>query len=347
MKLLVITQKLDKNDDLLGFFHEWVKEFAKNVDQLSVIALGVGEYDLPENINVHSLGKENGTSKISRIIKFYSLVFSKRNEYDAVFVHMNPEYIILAGLFWRRMKKKVFLWYTHKHVSLRLKMGHAFCTKVFSASKESFRLPTNKLHVMGHGIATSVLIAADHKEPAPFTVLTIGRISPVKRHEDLIEAMGKVKKQIPDVVCKIVGAPGTSEQIIYMQKLEAHVRNKCLEKNVVFVGSIPNRQILPYLQKADVFVNLSGTGSVDKAVLEAMSAEVPILTSNEAFFPILKNMPNLIVSNEPAALSQSILKIHAMKDEEKKRIGKELREMVVKDHNLQTLIGRLVALMRE
>ena len=58
MKLLILTQKVDKNDPILGFFHRWVEEFARHCEQVTVIALGVGEYDLPQNVRVFSLGKE-------------------------------------------------------------------------------------------------------------------------------------------------------------------------------------------------------------------------------------------------------------------------------------------------
>ena len=57
MKLLILTQKVDENDDVLGFMHGWIKEFAKHYEKIIVVALGVGQYDLPENVKVLSLGK--------------------------------------------------------------------------------------------------------------------------------------------------------------------------------------------------------------------------------------------------------------------------------------------------
>ena len=32
MKLLIITQKVDSADPILGFFHQWVEEFAKHCE---------------------------------------------------------------------------------------------------------------------------------------------------------------------------------------------------------------------------------------------------------------------------------------------------------------------------
>src|SRR3989339_803491 len=63
MKLLILTQKIDKNDDLLGFFYAWVGEFAKYYKKITVICLYRGESDLPENVKVLSLGKENLSSR--------------------------------------------------------------------------------------------------------------------------------------------------------------------------------------------------------------------------------------------------------------------------------------------
>ena len=55
MRLLILTQKVDQNDDILGFFHGWIREFSKNFETITVISLGVGEYNLPANVRVLSL----------------------------------------------------------------------------------------------------------------------------------------------------------------------------------------------------------------------------------------------------------------------------------------------------
>jgi len=59
MKLLIITQKVDMNDDVLGFMHGWINEFAKHCEKITVICLQKGEHELSDNVKVLSLGKEN------------------------------------------------------------------------------------------------------------------------------------------------------------------------------------------------------------------------------------------------------------------------------------------------
>ena len=56
--LLIITKTVDENDQLLGFFIGWLREFAKKYDRINVLCLEKGSFSLPENIKVISLGKD-------------------------------------------------------------------------------------------------------------------------------------------------------------------------------------------------------------------------------------------------------------------------------------------------
>ena len=109
MKLLVITQKVDTNDQLLGFFTEWLKRLVGKFDKLTVLCLKKGQYDLPSNVKIISLGKDRGVSKLKQLSTFYFLLFTFRKEYDSVLVHMNPIWMVLGGLPWKLMGKKRFL----------------------------------------------------------------------------------------------------------------------------------------------------------------------------------------------------------------------------------------------
>ena len=68
MKLLIITQKVDINDDNLGSFHDWIKKLAGFAD-INVIANYAGEYELPENAKIYSLGKRKWRRENYKIFK--------------------------------------------------------------------------------------------------------------------------------------------------------------------------------------------------------------------------------------------------------------------------------------
>ena len=52
----------------------------------------------------------------------------------------------------KNFQKKTLLWYTHKAVNWKLKLAEKLVDKIFTASKESFRLPSKKVEITGHGI---------------------------------------------------------------------------------------------------------------------------------------------------------------------------------------------------
>src|SRR3989344_6033891 len=143
MKLLICTQTVDSQDSHLGFFVRWIEEFAKHCEKVTVICLRDGGLTISDNVKVYEIGK--AASSTQKAVRLLSLVWKLRTEYDTVFVHMNPEYIVLAGWLWRVWNKRVALWYTHKSVNLKLRIAVIFSHIVFTASKESFRLSTKKL----------------------------------------------------------------------------------------------------------------------------------------------------------------------------------------------------------
>ena len=71
MRLLIVSQKVDIEDPILGFFHGWLLEFAKQCEEVTVIGLEVGKYALPKNVKVYSLGKEAGQSRLKYLFRLW------------------------------------------------------------------------------------------------------------------------------------------------------------------------------------------------------------------------------------------------------------------------------------
>src|SRR3990167_2087068 len=152
MNLLILTQKVDKRDDNLGFFHHWLEKFAEKTDKMFVITNFVGEYSLPDNAQVFSLGKEKGFGRIRRYFNFYKYIFEELPKSDAVFIHMIPAWVILVWPVAAIYRKKIYLWYTHKSLTFSLRLAEKLVAKIFTASLESCRLNSKKIAVVGHGI---------------------------------------------------------------------------------------------------------------------------------------------------------------------------------------------------
>src|SRR3989338_8762744 len=294
MKLLIITQKVDINDDNLGSFHNWLKKLAEKAD-IFVIANYVGQYELPDNAKVFSLGKEIGVGKLVKIFKYQWFLLKLLPRVDGVFFHMCPEYVLGAHLWPKIFRKKTLLWYAHKSVNWKLRLAEKLVDKIFTPSRESFRLPSKKLEITGHGIDMDKFKPAEtKKDGSKFKIISVGRISPVKNYEIMISAAEILKnKNLPagrqgfDFKINIAGDPILESDKIYSEKLKNLIKEKKLESVIEFVGPVSNKYIGEFYQSGDLFINLSDTGSLDKAILEAMACGLKILTSNEAFKDIL------------------------------------------------------------
>lgn len=280
MKLLIVTQAVDQDHTVLGFFHRWIEEFAAHCEQIEVITLFEGKHTLPKNVHVHSLGKEKGErSSFSYALRFLRLIWKLRNEYDVVFVHMNVEYLVVAGWLWKALRKRVALWYTHGTVSWRLKLATVFADRLFTASEASMRLRTTKKRVVGHGMD----LGASPMLPPPsgsLHLMTAGRIAPVKRLDRMVEAVAALYKEGSEVTFSILGGPVTPEDKVYETTLRSHVAELGLSEVIRLLGPQDLAGVRSELSRSHLFLHASETGSLDKAPLEALAAGVPVVSTN-------------------------------------------------------------------
>ncbi len=346
-RLLIVTQKVDMNDPILGFFHRWIVEFAANFERVTVICLQKGEYQLPQHVRVFSLGKETKKSRFRYLINFYSFIFKERDSYDTVFVHMNPIYVILGAPVWKSFGKKIALWYVHKHVDLKLRIAEKFAGLIFTASKESFRLPSQKLRVAGHGIdigqfAASSVGVQNNTEPNTYRLLSVGRISKTKQVRIMVEAVQKLLEQHCSFALTLVGSGVTTEDKQYENKIKHFVKEAGLDGSVQFAGNISPSAVNTYYRSAQMLINLSETGSMDKAVLEGMLSGLQILTSNEAFKNIVPAQ-NFI---SPADVGIEIL-TKKIQELSQTTVDPDLKKYVMENHNIKNLIPKIASILSE
>ncbi len=341
IKLLIITQKVDINDDILGFFHGWIEKFAGKFEKIIVICLQEGDYDLPRNVKVLSLGKERGKSKIKYLINFYRFIYRERKNHDTVFVHMNPIYVILGGLFWKLRHKKISLWYAHGYADWRLKLAERIANIIFTSTKEGFRIKSKKLKIVGQGIDTKKFKPIAKKENRVFKIISVGRISPSKDYETLIKAIEDLKDINFEV--EIIGGVGLPGDESYSERIKELVKKEELKRAIKFLGPLPFKKIASHLQSADLFVSMGLTGSLDKVLLEAMACGLPILTCNEALENVLGKYRKVLMypKKDFKFLAKKIDFIFKLKDGERKAIGQDLRQIVVRDHSLNNLIKKI------
>jgi glycosyltransferase involved in cell wall biosynthesis len=345
MKLLIITQIVDRNDSNLGFFHRWIEEFSKHCETVTVICLKEGDHALPSNVRVFSLGKENGkASRLQYAMRFWKLIWQERKNYDAVFVHMNVEYVVLGGIFWRLWHKRIGLWYLHKSVTWKLRVANLLTHEVFTGTKESFRLPSKKIHIMGQGIDVKAFSKMPHEGPSVFTIIFVGRLSPIKGVDILIDAAHLLKQKGLSFKLQIIGGAETPDQIAYAKSLHERVEKYDLTQEVTFVGPIPNHELPAYLSKASVFVNTGRTGSLDKAGIEPMAVGLPVVSCNDSYRAILEPYYLYFKEGDIQGLADILMRL-ADDISERSASGAALKQEAFAHHNLETLVPRILSLL--
>ncbi len=346
MRLLIVTQAVDTEDPVLGFFVQWIEEFAKHVERIEVICLKEGKHALPANVRVHSLGKERGAaSRAAYAWRFLSLAWRLRRDYDAVFVHMNPEYVVLGGLLWRLLGKRIGLWYVHKSVDLKLRAAVCLAHDIFTVSRDGFFLKTHKLHAVGHGIDTAAFHAPIEPFHNPVRIVSVGRITPIKNLDTLIEVVALLKERGIDAEATLIGAPALPSDEAYEESLEALARERNVADKVHFAGSVSHTRMPERYRHFDISVNLSPTGGMDKAVLESMAAGLLVLASNRVFVELFGAHATTLLFQEKdvGACADKIADfVHHVEDA--KRVRADLQRQVgVMD--IQTLVPRILSFL--
>ncbi len=348
INILIITQKLDMNDSYFGFFHDWVKLFAKNSSKVTVISLETYKYDLEDNVKVLSLGKEKNNSKIKYLYLLWKYVISERKNYDIAFCHMSPLYVICAFLPLKFFNKKIALWYVHRSVDLKLKIATILSDIIFTATAESFGIKSKKVNYMGQAVHIKkferpIEIVNNNDT---LKIITVGRITSIKRLEILIRSAHILKAENTPFQIDIIGAPVTASDFDYEKELKKEIKEKNLENEVKFIGPIANKDIPRLYWNSDIFVNLAPTGGLDKAVLEAMAASLPVIVTNKAFEKHLGIYAKDLLCMDNSIkglvndLSQKIMYLY--KDDNSKLIAQALYKEVKDKSSLDILILSIV-----
>lgn len=352
MKLLILTQKVDKNDPVLGFFHNWILELASNFERLSVVCLQKGDYDLPPNVKVLSLDKENLTTnylllttklyKIKYIWNFYKYIWCLRKDYDAVFVHMNQEYVILGWKLWKLWGKKIYFWRNHPKGDFFTRLAVLVSNKVFCTSPQSFTARFRKTILMPVGIDASIFNAElriKNQELSKKNILFLGRMDRIKRPNLLIEALDILHKKQIDFVCNLYGDPTSGSEEFY-KSLTERVLELGLQEKVHFYAGVPNSQTPELYSSHEIFVNLTPAGSMDKTIVEASACGCLLVVANSSFRGSLDEL-FILEEVEAQSLAEALQNLMNLNESEKEIKRQKLVEYA-KGQSLEILIEKLM-----
>ena len=241
------------------------------------------------------------------------------------------------------------LWYTHRQRSMQLRLGAAMSWRVVSADASSFPYRTDKLRVIGHGIDTAFyspppLESQDEGGAGHAWVVQVGRLSAIKHQATTIQAAAGAGARLA-----LIGGVPAGADVAYEQRLKDLARQTGMGERCVFTGDQSRGEVREWYRRAAVAVNMSPVGLFDKAALESMACGIPTIVCNPAFEPLLGEHADLLLTAGPgdaAGLRERLAGVLALSARERSVIGARLRAAVLREHSLDALVGKLMALLR-
>lgn len=138
-------------------------------------------------------------------------------------------------------------------------------------------------------IPNPVRVESMAKENKNRTIVSVGRLSPEKNHQMLINSFHKIKKEFPNYSLFIYGE-GSSRDILTRQieKLE-------LEDSIFLPGNVSN--IHEKIADSEIFVLPSYHEGLSNALLEAMMMGLPCISTNyDGVSEVIKDGVNGIIT---------------------------------------------------
>lgn len=350
MRVLLINFVMDRRSPVLAWQHEVATRLAARCERLAILTERIGHCELPDNVEVRRVPRILTTPL--RVLGARWLMnvpvwsWCARERFDAVFVHMNADWVYRLEPCWRRFGLPVLLWYAHGTVTDRLRRAHERAACVITSSPEGFRIPSAKVRVIGQGVDTDVFTPPASRPDDP-TIVAVGRVSRRKSIDLMLETVAWLEAQAPEYAftLRIVGPTLTRDDHAYAAELVSAVRRRGLAHRVSFEGPRPMGELPGIYGSAFLHLNLSETGSMDKTIIESLACGCPTLTSNPAVFPLLEDFPDLIVrTRTPQAIGRQIC--HAY-ERRHARSASDLRGLVVGRHDLNSYVEHVYGILLE
>jgi len=344
--LLYLNLAVDDEDVSLGFANTWIKQFSNKFENVDIITLNKSNENIGTNkkVNIYGLLKGDNTSRISKFLKIRKTIkeLTSTTSYDLCFSHMSP-LLLLMTKFYGLKKFPTILWYTHPKPrefskKIVLIMSLFFCNKVVTASNSSFPYKSNKLNVVGHAIDYDQFLNKRGKVLNK-EFLILSRISKSKNLEVAID--GFLKSKFSNHNISIVGDAVSKEDVEYRNKLSKKYE---LNKNVIFLGKIPHKDLPSLMNKYSFHINATPEGFYDKSVLEAISGGLFSLYANKDYDKHFKKDMHYLTKFElnQRSLSDVLNSVYEQEDKNILRII-EYGQLSVANESIQTIFERVVA----
>jgi glycosyltransferase involved in cell wall biosynthesis len=324
-RLVFLTQRVDPDDPVLGATVPKIRALAERVGEVVVLAQSAAAANgLPDNVEVRTFGADG---RLGRGLRFERELV-RALPADAVVAHMIPLYVLLSAPLVRTRRIPLLLWFTHWKRSRMLEAAAYAATRIVSVDRRSFPIDSAKVRPIGHGIDVSEFPCVE-PEPGPeLRLLVLGRYSPAKGIPTILRAVEDARAHGLDVDVELHGTASN--------ELERSHRRELQQLGFELDDAVPRSELPSLFSRSDALVNNMEAGAPDKVVYEAAASCLPVLASNPVFDELFEGYELRFDRDDPAGLVERLRGLAALGADERKELGRTLRERVASRHSVDT-----------
>jgi glycosyltransferase involved in cell wall biosynthesis len=342
VRLAFVTQQVDPGHPALAATVPMLCALAERVEEVVVLADRVLPGVLPENCRVRPFAARSRGGRGLRFEAALAAELARRPRPAAVVAHMCPIYAVLAAPLARPLGAKILLWYTHWSASRTLRAAERVSNVVLTVDRRTFPLDSAKVRAIGHGIDLSEFpCEGGTTAHDDLRALALGRYSQAKGLDVVVQAVRLALDGGLDLRLEAYGPALNPEERAHRADLERLVGELDLGKRVRLGHAVLRSEVPGLLARADVLVNNMRAGATDKVVYEACASCTPAIASNPAFDSLLPD--ELRFDREDArALADRLLALGAESLEQRRELGRTLRERVAASHSVDSWADAVV-----
>jgi len=214
---------------------------------------------------------------------------------------------------------------------------------------QDFTVPAENIRVIARSVDLEKfsLPRAPKTDKKAFTVVMIGRITPLKGHPYFLRAMARVIHQLPSLKVQIIGDAPPKKQP-YKDELVLLTKRLGIQAQVEFMG---NRQDIPQLlSKADCLVLSTVTQEAfGRVIIEAQAAGVPVVATRVGGVSEIIDHEKtglLVQPKEIEAMSDAVLRI-LNNPEFSAGLVAEAKKKIDSRYTLSTMADATIAVYKE
>lgn len=331
---------MDLDSTVLASNFDWVEEIAKRFEKITVFTTHLGRVKELPNVEIFEIG---GKSNHGRFKALYRLItgfvkMARLKEKKYIFYHMSHKPATLLGLFYKLLKCKQVLWYSHSKSNLSLFFAVKFVDYVVSSNNTTFPLDSSKFKPIGHGISVKKFKSLESESEIPSKrqgYIAVGRIVRIKKIEKMIESLSSKNRSLALI--------GQIDDKKYFQEL----KNLSTKSKVLLIHIEPcnHDRLLAVLVNYRYIINCTPK-SVDKSFLEAViSGLIPVSNNENAlkltgmdkiWMETIGKIPDIRVQIE---------KLESLSGEEIVNISKLTRDYTMINNNIENAITSICRLL--